>query len=127
MISTTLNASINKDYCVKNTSRDHTWISDEPISIGGTNNGPKPTELLLSSLASCKLITLQMYAQRKGWTVEKADIQLTIVGKEEKLIVEKSVQIEGDLTDDQIKRLIDISGRCPVAKMLSNSIEIKLL
>lgn len=114
-------------YKVKNTSRSHTWISDEPIEIEGTDLGPKPTELMLSSLASCKLITVQMYAARKGWKIERMQISLAIVGQEEKTIVEKSIQIDGDLDEKQLNRLIEISGRCPVVKMLSNSIEFKLV
>jgi putative redox protein len=118
---------LKQGYTVVNTSREHRWISDEPIEVEGMDLGPKPTELLLSSLVSCKIITLQMYAARKGWNVDGVKVHLEIVGKEEKTIIEKRVEFASNLTEEQQKRLIEISGRCPVVKMLSNSIEFKLI
>ena len=121
-------AKLKRQYTVNNTARELTWFSDEPIEAGGLNLGPKPTELLLSSLTSCKIITVQMYAQRKGWKIDDISIELTFLEKEnEKTVVAKKINIVGDLDEKQIERLIDISGRCPVAKMLSNSIEFKII
>lgn len=118
-------SELKQGYTVENSSRDLTWLSDEPIQEGGYNKGPKPTELLLSSLTSCMLITMQMYSQRKGWDLKNASIVLEILEHGEKLLLEKRITFVGDLTDEQKKRLTDISGRCPVSKMLSNSIEYK--
>lgn len=122
-----VSGELKQGYTVVNESRGHRWISDEPLDVDGLDLGPKPTELLLSSLVSCKLITLQMYAARKGWNVDGIKIHLEIVGKEEKTVVEKHIEFATELTDDQKKRLTEISGRCPVVKMLSDSIEFKLI
>ena len=122
-----IKASLKEGYNVENMSRSHLWLSDEPQEIGGTDLGPTPSELLLSSLASCKLITMRMYASGKGWDFQDANITLSIVGKDEKTIIEKSIEFIGDLSDEQITRLKDISGRCPVAKMLAGSIEFKFI
>lgn len=119
-------AELIDHYTVKNETRDIQWLSDEPIEMGGANLGPKPTEMMLSSLASCKLITLQMYAERKEWDFQGAEISMRIVGKDEetgRTIVEKKFTFKGDLDEKQINRLIDISGRCPVAKMLATSLK----
>ena len=51
-------------------------ISDEPQSLGGKNLGLNPTELLASSLASCTLITLRMYINRKQCNVEEINIKI---------------------------------------------------
>lgn len=127
MHEVSLTASLKQGYLVENESRDQVWKSDEPESIGGTDLGPTPSELLLSSLASCKLITMRMYANRKEWDFQGATISLSIVEQGEKTIIEKLIVFQGDLDDDQIERLKVISGRCPVAKMLRNSVEFKFV
>ena len=120
-------ASLLEKYTVENNSREHSWISDEPTDVGGDDIGPKPTELFLSSLASCKLITIRMYAQRKEWDLQDARIYLAVLERGEKVVIQKSIEFEGDLDEKQKARLLDISGRCPVAKMLSGSIEYKIV
>ncbi|HEY3552392.1 MAG TPA: OsmC family protein, partial [Solirubrobacterales bacterium] len=47
----------------------HTVRVDEPPEAGGEGSGPRPTTLLGASLAGCIAITVEMYAQRKGWDV----------------------------------------------------------
>ena len=62
-----LKAFLGENYQVINEVTQHQWKSDEPEDLGGKNAGPTPVELLLSALASCKLITVRMYAERKQW------------------------------------------------------------
>lgn len=114
-------------YLVEHSARTHQWKGDEPLEEGGTDLAPRPTELLLSALASCKLITLRMYAERKGWDLGETELELRVLEKGvEKTLVEKKLRFTGNLDDEQKNRLIEISGRCPVSKMLSNSIEYKI-
>lgn len=117
-----LKGTLEEGYRVQMSIRDHEVFADEPIDVGGTNTAVKPSELILSGLASCKLITMRMYANRKGWDLQNAHIELSYIEKGDPTIVRKNITFEGDLSEDQIKRLRVISGRCPVAKMLSNSI-----
>lgn len=127
MSSPSLSAVINHDYTVTMKMRDHELVADEPVEIGGKDLGPEPGELVLSALAGCKLITMKMYANRKGWNVENTVIHLKYLQKGDPTIVEKRFEFDSGLTDDQKKRLIEISGRCPVAKMLSNSISYEII
>ena len=122
-----VNGSLKEKYTVNNTARSHQWFSDEPIEDGGLDSGPKPTELLLSALISCKIITIRMYAERKGWDVQDVQIELRMGERSERTLIEKSMAIVGELDAAQINRLIDVSERCPVAKMLGNSIEFKMV
>lgn len=119
---------LKEKYTVENSARNHTWLVDEPIEVGGLNLAQKPSEQVLSALLSCKIITVKMYAERKGWDVKNVFIELTMGEKEgEKTMIEKSIRFEGDLTEEQKTRLIEISGRCPVVKLLSNSFEYKIV
>ena len=47
----------------------HTLLVDEPARVGGTDTGPSPGRLLAASLAACTAITIEMYAERKGWEI----------------------------------------------------------
>jgi putative redox protein len=121
-----IKAFLGENYQVVNTSAQHQWKSDEPIELGGKNTGPTPVELLLSALASCKMITMRMYAERKQWETGQIDIHLTIEQLADKTVIHKEITFAGALSDEQRNRLLEISNRCPVAKMITHPIEFKL-
>ena len=107
----------------------HQLIIDEPEDLGGKDLGPKPTTLLLSSLGTCKAITMKMYADRKGWEIDKIEISLnyldeTIEGQFTTKI-NVNINIIGSLDADQIGRMLKISEKCPVQKILTNPINIQ--
>lgn len=119
-------SSINYDYQVTNTARSHAWLSDEPFELNGQDEGPTPKELFLSSLASCILITLRMYAQPRNWDIGQISIELSMTELDERTEILKTIEFSGDLTDEQRNRLLEISDRCPIAKLLKKPIEVKL-
>jgi len=121
-----ISASINENYQVINVSENHSWKSDEPIELGGRNVGPTPIQLLLSALASCKLITMRMYAERKEWITGQINIHLSIEQLADKTVIHKEITFSSPVSDEQKKRLSEISNRCPVAKMITHPIEFKL-
>jgi putative redox protein len=122
-----LSASIMYDYKVVNTTEHHTWVADEPLEEQGQDEGPTPIELLLSSVAGCVLITLRKYAQRRNWDAGEIHIDLTLATTDEVTLITKDIQFTGNLEQDQKERLLEISGRSPVVKMLSGGIQFKLL
>lgn len=114
----------------------HELISDEPVSTGGEDVGPDPYDYLLMSLGSCSVITMKMYADRKKWSIEELFVELLHYKKEiegdgespkKRDVIEKEVIVKGDLTDEQVERLVEISKKCPVHKTLMNSIDIVTL
>ena len=114
----------------------HELISDEPESAGGEDTGPDPYDYLLMSLGSCSVITVKMYAERKKWKLDEVFIELKhhkvdsdksksdSNRKVKKDIIEKEIIIKGDLSEEQIERLIEISEKCPVHRTLMGEIDI---
>ncbi len=114
-------------YKTKIFSAGHLVYADEPKELGGTDEGMAPAGLLLASLGSCTAITVRMYADRKQWPLESIKIELAICPEKEmdkSTQIDRTISFEGDLSEDQRKRLLTIADKCPIHKMLSNPITI---
>lgn len=117
-------------------ARSHALMADEPVSFGGTDTGPTPYEYLLAAIGSCTAMTLRLYADRKSWPLESAEVSLRQsrpheadcekCATEEVGIsrVERKIHMTGPLTDDQRKRLLEIADRCPVKQTLARGIRV---
>ncbi len=127
MSLTTLQATLGaEDYVVSLHARNHEVLADEPPSLGGNDQGLTPYELILGGLGACTSITLKMYAQRKGWTLEDVDVKLGMtVTRDEVPVITRRIKVRGDLTTEQCDRLLQIANSCPVHKLLSNPIQIE--
>lgn len=107
----------------------HKITADEPKDLGGQDLGPNPVELLLSSLGTCKAMTMRMYADRKEWDLQAAEVSLSIgtqkSEQQETTFIKAHIKLTGDLDDKQRQRLMIIADRCPIHKKLSNPIIIE--
>lgn len=101
---------------------------DEPESVGGTDTGPAPMQLLRAALASCSSITMRMYADRKGWPLESATVEVdsTSVRRNGSMhtTYTRTIAMTGPLTEAQRERLMQIADRCPVHRALEGDVHI---
>ncbi|TDW52032.1 putative redox protein [Flavobacterium sp. 270] len=102
-------------------------IADEPQEIGGKNLGLNPTELLAASLASCTVITLRMYINRKQWEVSEINVKIDFERDSERSVsvFTRKIEVIGEVDETQRQRLEVIANSCPIHKTLTHSIEIK--
>ncbi|PAM95068.1 osmotically inducible protein OsmC [Flavobacterium sp. IR1] len=102
-------------------------ISDEPQEMGGKNLGFSPSELLASALASCTLITLRMYINRKEWDISEINIKIDFEKDADKNVslFTRKIEVIGEVDQEQRQRLETIANSCPIHKILTHSIEIK--
>ena len=114
----------------------HVLRADEPVANGGNDTGPSPYDYLLAALGSCTAMTLRLYARMKKLPLQKVTVRLrhekihatdcaeceTKEGKIDR--IERLIELEGPLSDEQRQRLLEIANRCPVHRTLSSEISI---
>jgi len=105
----------------------HKIIADEPLELGGTDTGPGPHEIFEASLAACTIITLQMYADRKQWNLDSADVTVTVDQEGAESHLTRNITLRGDLTDEQRDRLIAVADKCPIHKLMTSHISISTI
>ena len=104
--------------------RQHRLLADEPTDEGGEDAAPSPQELLAASLASCTAITMEMYAQRKGWDIGGVEVEAEYTPAERGCPTRFSLtlRLPSDLTEEQVERLRVIAAKCPVHRTLDGEV-----
>ena len=129
--------TLTGNYVQNMRSGRHVLTADEPESVGGNDAGPGPYEYLLMGLGACTSMTIRMYAQRKQIPLDRVRVCLghqkihaedcsdceSRKGMVDEITCE--IVLEGELTDEQRQRLLDIANRCPVHRTLSTEIKIR--
>ena len=131
-----VSARLEAGFLTTISSRSHEIRADEPVPLGGTDAGFTPYELLLASLSSCMAMTMRMYADRKGWPLEGANIRLRtapsrdpdrevrVAGAGSVTRIERWIDLAGPLTDEQRLRLVEIADRCPIKRNLEAGLQV---
>lgn len=131
----TVTESGSGTYTQEITAGHHRLVADEPRPVGD-DAGPTPYDLLLAALGACTSMTVRMYADRKGWPLEKVRVTLrhsrihakdcadceTTKGFVDQ--IDRDIEFTGDLDDTQLQRLLDIAERCPVHQTLTSEVHV---
>lgn len=106
----------------------HSLVLDEPAAKGGADLGPSPTRALAAALAGCTAITIEMYADHKGWDLGEVEVDVAM-DYDERAVPSSFVvtlRVPGDLSEEQLERLRVIAGKCPVHRALSRETEVSI-
>ena len=103
---------------------NHHLVADVKTGEGGEDAGPSPHDYLATALGACTAITLRMYAVRKSWPLENAEVTVTFNKEGVTSKLDRKIHLVGPLDDTQKERLLGIANQCPVHKTLTGKIEI---
>ena len=126
----------NTSYTTDIVAGKHSLTADEPESVGGNDFGPSPYDYLSTALAACTSMTIQMYAKHKNWKLDDVTVHIQH-GKDYHADADdpeqankkidhfvRAIELEGDLTNEQIERILKIADKCPVHKTMHSEIKI---
>ncbi len=105
-------------------ANDHRLVADEPEETGGGDEGPSPQQLLAASLASCSAITMEMYANRKGWDIGEVvvDVDYEPAQRGSPTKFQMRVKLPKELPEEQREKLMQIVAKCPVHRTLEGEV-----
>jgi len=101
----------------------HRLVTDEPVRLGGEGSGPAPHELFPAALAACISTTLVVYARTKGWDLGDVQVAVEYDNRSTPRRFEVAIELGGELTDEQLRRLEKVAASCPVRRSVEAGIE----
>jgi putative redox protein len=106
----------------------HRMLIDEPRETGGNDAGPSPVRTVAAALAACTAITVEMYADRKGWELGAVEVEADAEsdGKGGARSFGVTLRIPEPLDDEQQRRLLVIAGKCPVHRALAGETPVEI-
>lgn len=127
---------LKENVLVEAETRGHKVIIDEPESLGGTDKGMNPVELLLSALGACQSIVARTYAKKfqidlqKFWVELEGEIDIDrFLGKEGVRPGFQSIQttfhIKTNAPKEKVEAFRDyIEAHCPVGDTITNTVNL---
>ena|SRR4249919_2583033 len=111
-------------HCVDVNGR-HTIVTDEPLTLGGTDEGPAPHELLPAALASCIATMIALYADRHGLEIGDARVEVEYDTELTPRHVDIEVHLPDSLSAEQVRRLERVADTCPLRRALEAGFEFE--
>ncbi|HWK54667.1 MAG TPA: bifunctional alpha/beta hydrolase/OsmC family protein [Hyphomicrobiales bacterium] len=97
------------------------FLADEPPEVGGLGSGPTPYDLLAAGLGACTAMTLRLYARHKQLPLDRISVTVGHSRRDDfepADLFTRRLHLEGDLSDAERQRLVEIAARCPVHRTL---------
>ena len=106
----------------------HSLVLDEPTDRGGGDAGPSPMRAVSGALAACTAITVEMYAERKGWELGAVEVEVEREddGRGGARSFTVTLRVAEPLTDEQREKLLVIAGKCPVHRALAGETHVAI-
>jgi putative redox protein len=106
----------------------HELVLDEPPEKGGENRGPTPMRTLAAALAGCTAVTVEMYANHKGWELGAIEVEASYEedGRSGAKSFEVTLRVPVALDEEQERRLVVIAGKCPVHRALAGATPVEI-
>jgi putative redox protein len=102
-----------------------TIVVDEPPDAGGNDAGPSPTRLVAAGLAGCIAVTIEMYAERKGWDVGKVETEVDVeYAGFAPISFVVTLRLPAELSEEQRARLLVVARKCPVHKLIAGETSV---
>ena len=117
-------------------SARHTWVLDEPTSVGGSDTGPTPYDVLLAGLGACTSMTMRMYARRKGWSYPP--VRVTLIHERQHAAdceacesttgyvdhLHRVIELDRSVPSERREALLAIADKCPVHRTLTREVVV---
>lgn len=108
----------------------HVWNADIDKTLGSNDRAPDPHDLLDSALAACTTLTLELYIRRRKMPV--TGLRVTVDHVEDKneqgqvrYQMMRHLYIEGDVSEVDRQKLLEIANKCPIHRVLSGDLHIQ--
>ena len=98
----------------------HRLVTDEPVTLGGTDTGPAPHELVPAALAACIVTTVRTYARTKQWSLGTVSVDVAYDNRSTPRHFDVTVHLPDDLTELQVQRLMRVAEACPVRRAIES-------
>lgn len=102
--------------------RGHGLTSDMSIDDGGADEGPSPSELLVSALGSCVAMMVQFYCQRNGYEGDTSVSMTLELADNPKRIgrIVMDLELPEGVPENKIEAIKRVAEKCPIHETLRN-------
>lgn len=125
MASITVQPVSGHNYQLSITAGNHTIIADQPKSVGGSDGGMNPKEILLAAIGSCVAQTILMVASQKKMDLQELTVKVSFSKPNKQEVYEEEVEVKGNLSQKELDAIKRAAERCPVVRSFTGSKTVK--